>query len=238
MTMPRAIRSTPAITWSVLGIIKKYWYWIILFFFLLPTIISAISTAIETNNPSYPFFILATHITSSDQMLELKADQLEAGELDKIVRMEKPDSGIWKKFVWYWKWFWNVPFNLLGLIYTIFLPAVIIYKLLRPRNTSEPYKNFFKTCWIFILYLFITNTVILIYGVTQGTVLVKMPEGVDKFKAFFLILIEMIPFHGIAKLIIYFIHTIIGTAPPIVFIFLFVQISMNLDLIVILLKKI
>lgn len=216
MAIPKLIKSSPATGWSVFRIIKKYWYWIILFFFLLPTVTSAIGTAFETSNPSYPFFVLATHITSSDQMLELKAEQLEAGKLDELVGMEKPKSGIWKNTVWHWKWFWNIPFNLIGLIYTIFLPAVIIYHCIKGRNISEPYKNLWKATKYFIIYLFLTNTIILIYGVTQGSILVTMPDGVDKFKAFWLILIEMIPFHGIGRLIFYFIHIAQGLAPPII----------------------
>lgn len=216
MAVPKFIKTSPATAWSTLGIIRKYWYWIVLFFFLLPTIISSIQVAVDTQNPSYPFFILATHITSSDQMLELKVNQLEAGELNDVVGMDKPESGVWKNVVWHWKWFWNVPFALLGLIYTLFLPAIIIYKLIRGRNTSEPYKNFMKTISYFVLYLFITNTIILIYGITQGSILVQIPEGIDKFKAFWLILIEMIPFHGLVKFFVYVAHMATGTAPPMI----------------------
>ena len=94
---------------------------------------------------------------------------------------------------------------MIGNIWLIFLPFLIIYKLLIPRNTSEPAKNFMLSIVLFLIYLFVTNTIILIHGIITGNTLITIPEGLDTFKEYFLLFKHTLPFHGVASLIKYLI---------------------------------
>lgn len=197
-------KSSFGIAFGLFGFIKKYWYWFILFLVLLPSVITSVQTAIETNNPSYPFFKLATRIFVADQELEQNIEILRF-DPSQLVGRSYPEDGVWNNVVYFWLFFWRVLYEILGNVWLIFFPLVLIYKFIRGRNVSEPYKNTTKAIFYFLLYLFITNTIILIYGITIGNTLITLPENMTEFSAYWIIFQEMIPLHGIGELIRYLI---------------------------------
>ena len=196
---------------------KRYWYWILLICFLLPSLLGTIRSAYSSGDYASPFVMFATSIFSADQVLEYKVDLLSEGNLTAVVGVEKPSgegSHIWRSVVWGWSWFWAVPYAIVGLIWVIFFPAVVIYKLVRMRRADEIYKNLGLTALYFFLYLFIVNVGVLIYGLASGSPLLSIPEGANTSKSLLIGLLELVPFHGIGKLVIYIVRWILGIAPP------------------------
>lgn len=182
--------------------LKKYWYFIIIPLLLLPSVISSVRIAVETNNPTYPFFVLSKRLLIADNDLRQDVEILESNP-QKLVGMAKPSEGIWNNTKYYWKFFWNVIWKILGNIYLIFFPLIIIYKLIKGRNISEPYKNIFRSIMFFLIYLFITNTVILIHGIIKGDIIIELTGGLSVWKEYYAIFIYTLPFHGMVKLAIY-----------------------------------
>lgn len=194
----------PKTSWGLFTIFWKYKFWIILFLVLLPTIIQSVEYSIETRNPSYPFFQLAKRIFVADHEINKDVMTLENNPSD-LVGMIKPTEGIWLTFVYYWKFFFNVIWKILGNVWLIFFPLIIIHKIMRGRNTSEEWKAWTYSFLIFILYLFVTNVLMLLYGVITGSTEVIFPKDLDSFGAYYQLFILTLPFHGLVNLLRYLI---------------------------------
>jgi hypothetical protein len=189
---------------SLWHIIKKYFYYIIVLIILLPVIISSISTAINTQNYSYPFFQLGTKILASDNSLYNNVELLKT-DITKLIGMANPDSGAWLHVVFYWKFFWNVIFNIFSDLWLILLPFMVIYTIVNlfNKNTNSPMSIFFTSLIIFLAYMFITNTVIFIYDLVNGNITYILPPSTNQFSAYFLIIQRLIPFHGVASFVVF-----------------------------------
>lgn len=202
------MKSAPKMGWSLFGIIKKYWYWIILILVTLPSIIDSIQIATETENPTYPFFDLASRILVADASLD-KTVNLLREDVDAVVGMPQPESGIWNGMKYNWFWFWRVFFRIWGDVWLIFFPLILIYKLVHNLgNHSVPAHNFFRATKYFLIYLFVTNAIIFIHGLIIGNNYVSIPEGADKFGAYFFLFVKLLPFHGLFNLVSYIITSI------------------------------
>tara|TARA_Y100000310_G_scaffold67692_2_gene63069 strand:- start:7361 stop:7996 length:636 start_codon:yes stop_codon:yes gene_type:complete len=187
---------------GLFGILWKYKYWFVLAIVLIPLIIGSVNEAIETNNPSLPFFQLATSIFVADSVLGELVDDLEENP-DNVVRMKKPTSGIWSKTKYFFLSLSRIWWKIFTLVYLIFLPLVLIYKTIRFRNTSEPSKNIMYASLLFILYLFVANTIVVIYDMSIGTELIDIPKDVERFEGYYLTLLNVLPLHGLYSLVIY-----------------------------------
>lgn len=207
-------RPTAGAVWSLAGIIKKYWYWIVLLLIVTPALISSIKVAVDTQNPSYPVFVLAGKLLASDQVMENDVNLLREGQAVQLIGMDKPETGIFKTVKYWFLWFWNIPVRLFSEVWLLFFPLVLIFKILHPFNTSEIYKTWLKAIGIFVLFLFITNTVLFIHGLIAGNIYVDLPTGSDQYKEYWYLFIETLPFHGLVNLVIYLVQLGAGSVPP------------------------
>lgn len=201
-------QNVPKSTWSLIGFIRKHWYLAILILVILPSVIQSIQIAYETQNPTYPFFQLATRLFTADAVLQHDVELLQTNP-EELVGMANPDKGIWLHIVYYWKFFWNAIWKITGNVWLIFFPFVLIWRVLDWRNTSEKWKTFFLAIFFFSLYLFLTNTIILIHGIVKGNTLIVIPEGYDTFKEYFFLFKNAMPFHGLWALGKYIIQVIV-----------------------------
>jgi hypothetical protein len=192
---------------SLFSFLRKHWYVVILLIFIIPPIIHSIQIAINTSNPTYPIFDLATRLFASDSMIQNDVNLLQTNP-SALIGMEKPISGIWNNFVYSWKFFCNVIWTILGNLWTIFFPFFIIYKISKLVNSSQPLKNFLTSLVWFLLFMLVTNVIILIYNQSIGTQSIIIPEGIDKFGGYLYIFKQIIPFHGVGSLVGYLIGKI------------------------------
>lgn len=202
MKLTPLARSSGKSFFSIFTIIWKYKYWFVLAMIILPSIIQSVQVAVETNNPTYPFFQLATRLFVADQHLEDMVIQLQENPKE-IIGIDMPSEGIWNTTKYLWFLWWRAIFVIISDVWLIFFPLYLIYHMIKGRNVSEPYRNMMKAFWYFILYLFITNTVILVYDLIVGNILITLPETGDKYISYLIILIELLPFHGLGNLMIY-----------------------------------
>jgi len=182
--------------------IKKNWYLIVLLFIVLPSIINSIKVAKETDNWTYPLFELATSILTADSKLDTMIEALENNPVE-VIGMAKPEVGLWNNIKYYVRVAWII-YIIVGLIWLIFVPLVAMYHLIKYFNTSKPYMNFIKASMVFIIYLFIANTVMLIYNYSQGIVILDFSDT-NNFLAYATIFKKVLPFHGIYSVIKYLI---------------------------------
>ena len=204
-----SIASTSKNAVSLGVFLKKNWYIIILILVILPSIVNAINIAIKDKNPSYPAFVLFSSLISADQVLEHDIILLEENPT-LLVGMEKPEIGIWFRVQYYWLYFWNVIYKIVGNVWMIFFPFWVIRKLTDKKNTSAKYKTFAFAVGIFFLTMFVVNVIILTHGLIMGNVLVKMPQNVNTFMGYWILLIELIPFHGVFRAIMFVINSAVA----------------------------
>jgi hypothetical protein len=200
------VKSSPVVGLSILNFLWKNKFWIILILFLLPTIMSSIKMAIETSNPTLPFFQLSTRIFTADIQIQKDVELLKQ-DPTLIIGLPHPEEGIWRIVVYYWHFFINVIWKMFGNIWLTFLPLLIIYKVMTPRETGQAYRNLLMSIGIFIAYLFVTNTIIMLHGVITGKMQVTMPQGLGTMKEYFYLFTLTLPFHGIFQLIMFLINT-------------------------------
>jgi hypothetical protein len=189
------------------GMFKRYWYIIFVIIFILPSIINSISTAIETNDPTYPFFQLGEKIISADTALDKQITLLETNPAS-LVGMEKPPSGVYYHIKYYILFFWNVILDIISNIFLIFLPFSIILMIANAIDTTSPAKNWIKSFLIFALYLFVVNTIMFTYEAINGSITLNLSETSNKFIAYGILLIKILPFHGLIHLGTYLISLI------------------------------
>lgn len=190
---------------TILKIMLRYWYIVVFLIFIIPPTFDAIKLGIETKNPTLPFFVLAEHIFAADATLGQMVNDLRQNPAT-LIGTEKPIGGIWKNTVYYWNLWWNVIFVMLGLVYLIFVPLIIIYKFVRQRNISETAKNLYLAILWFILYLFVVNAVIIMQRIITGTITIELEAGMDNFQQYLVIFINLLPFHGLVNLVVYLIQ--------------------------------
>jgi len=189
----------------LISFIKKHWYLFVLLLVVLPSVISSLKIAKETNNWSYPLFDLATSILTADSKLDKMIDKLQNNPTE-VIGMAKPEKGLWNNVKYYAHLSYTI-YIIIGLIWLIFVPLIAIYNLIKYFNTSEPYQNFIKASIIFIIYLFVTNTVMLIYNYSIGDVVLNFGDT-NKFLAYLTIFKKVLPFHGIYS-VGYYLYTLI-----------------------------
>lgn len=198
----------PSKSFSLFRFIYKHWFWITIIIVLAPAIISSIRIAVETSNPTYPLFQLGLKIGAGDSVLQKDVDSMRTN-INILIGMDKPVSGIWKSTVYYWSFFWNVIFRIWGDVMLVFFPFAILYKVVSLRDEGQKYKNFFISFGIFVVYLFVINSVIIVHNAISGNAMIEIPEGEDNFQSYYHIFIYMMPFHGIVSLGTYLIQLII-----------------------------
>jgi len=181
---------------GILRFIIKHWYLIICLVVLIPAVISAISTAKETNNPTYPVTLLGLRLINNDRMLYNDLQVLK-NDPEAIVGVSKPaeDEVLGIRLKYYWNYFFNVIFKFFGYVWLQFIPFVLFYKLFRLRNTSQPAKNVFLTLIIGLTFILIVN---LCFAIYEG---ITFPENTNLFEGVFIIFKETAPFKGVLELI-------------------------------------
>jgi len=177
------------------------WYWVVLFIVLIPSILSSISLARQESNPAIPFIQLGLVLANADAQIAKDVQTLKENP-QELIGMEKPTQGIWAGFKYKWH-IVKIIFRELGLIWTIFFPFIIIFKVLKHRNQSESGKNFFLTMIYGVLFIFLINLVMIIYGFVNGTIAPAQNLGNDMYKITGLIILQALPFHGLISLIQY-----------------------------------
>ncbi len=214
-----ALARVPKTTWGLFIVFWKFRFWFILLLILTPTIIDSVNVAIETDNPIYPFAQLGLRIFSADNDIQKVVNMLREDPVS-VIGVSKPSEGIWAEVVYYWKFSINIVWRLLGDLYLVFLPLYVFYRLLHlSSNISLPARNFTRATFLFILYLFITNTVVLVHGVVKGNTIILIPEGLDNFKEYWLIFLYLLPLHGIGNLILYLLQTARTSSMALVYLF-------------------
>lgn len=189
----------PKTGFGMMGMIWKYKFWIMLILVLLPSVIQSIQVAIQTDNPTYPFFQLAIRIFSADSVLDKDVATLQK-DPSLLIGMAHPDHGLWQHTVFFWKLFYNVIWEILGTIWLIFFPFTLIYKIVSGRDTGKIWGTFFLSAGIFLLYLFVAKTIILIHGIVSGNTFIILPEGTGTFQEYLFLFRYALPFHGLWSL--------------------------------------
>lgn len=193
---------------SIFSFFWKHKFMFLFFLFILPTLTTSVKTAIETKNPIHPFLELGAAIFAADTQVGQDAQTLSEQGVEGLVKMPKPTEGYWEKTKYYWFLIWRVYYNIIGKIYLIFVPAIVFYKISKYRNISEVNKNIFRTIFFFLLYLFVVNTLFVVYQVGTGQITLTIPEGTTQFYAMWLIFVKFLPLNGLYSLLKYL---IIGT---------------------------
>lgn len=210
MGYEQIVRKVPTSTATVFSFIKKHYFSILLLLVLLPSIIGSVRIAVETENYTYPAFELAERLMSSDTVLDKDITTLRDNPTE-LIGMENPVEDFFGTLKYYWLLFYNVIFKIMGSILLIFLPFRIFYKLFNLMDDTSPAKNFTFAFIVFVIYLFIANTVIFIYQFLNGDVTFVLDPNLDRFKAYSTILIRFMPLHGLLNFGTYMIQFITGT---------------------------
>ena len=103
--------------------ILKNWYFFVIVLVLLPQIIGAVKIGVETKNPTYPLVVLGLSITNSDALVYDHVQTLKTNP-EELIGVTKPETGVWKKFVYYFK-ITKVAWKIMGLIFLITIPFTI-----------------------------------------------------------------------------------------------------------------
>lgn len=188
--------------WALGRFIIRHWYIFILILVLLPTVISSISLGIQEKNPSIPFIQLGLVLANADAQIAEDVETLKENPIE-LIGMEKPTKGIWKTTVYYWKLFWNVIVRELGLVWAIFFPFIVIFKILRHRNISETAKNLWLTIAYGIIFIFVINLLMIVNGLVTGSLISNAIGDTNTYETTWLIIIKALPFHGVLSLIGY-----------------------------------
>ena len=186
---------------SLAKFIIKNWYFFVLFLVLLPTIISSVELAIEQKNIAIPFIDLGKVLANADSEIAKDVVILKT-DPQQLIGMEKPSEGIWQGIKYKFS-IAKVAFRELGLIWALFFPFIIIFKILRHRNQSESGKNMMLTVFYGALFIFVINLVMIISGFVDGTLISTVTGDITQYESAKLIIIKAIPFHGLTSLLVY-----------------------------------
>lgn len=184
--------------------ILSHWYLFIIIFSILPTVVSSIQVAYQTNNPAHPFFELGLSLTNADSQVNEITNTLRTNP-EEFVGI-KPEIGAWKHILYYWKWvilWWEI----IGLIFLISIPFTIAYKYFKWRGSrgfeSSLSHNITSALITGIIFIFFINALLLILGLVDGDISLKISEGLSIEKKLLAILVYLLPFHGVINLILY-----------------------------------
>jgi len=123
--------------------------------------------------------------------------------------MEKPSVGLWNKTKYYWKFFWNVIFKMLGNIWLITVPFMFSYRVFRIIGSkglqSSISADTSKAIIVGLSFIFVFNLILLVHGVIIGNSLITIPENIDFYQEMWFIVKNTIPFNGLISLIKYII---------------------------------
>lgn len=201
--------------WGFMGMsalfraILKHWYIFLLIIFVLPSVITSIQVAFETQNPLHPFLDLGKRIFTADVALGDDVDLLRENPAE-FYGATKPDSGIWQGVKYKSKIFWGW-YRLIGNIYLIFIPLVFIYRIVKYRNISEINKNITFSIVIFAIYLFIVNILFVMFRIVTGETVITLPEGISEFQQILALFIHLIPLNGLINFFTYIFQLASGT---------------------------
>ena len=188
--------------------IWKHLYIIILILFTIPLIISTINQSIEERNPALPLLSMGMDIFNADTSLYNFVEKLETNP-SEIIGMEKPTTGIYIRFVYYSKYLYKVIWKILGFFVFLAIPFVLVYKLLKIKDSSSAGKNILFSVLISVIFMFFMNLIITVHGLIRGT-LALYPPSTNLFDEFLWIIMQTLPFHGLISLITYLIKIIAG----------------------------
>lgn len=197
---------------SVVSTLWKYKFWIILAIVLLPIIITSIKTAIQTNNPTYPFILLGTEIVNSDTLNYNIVQDLQTNP-SKVIGMEKPTEGFLNKLKYDWLFFYHVIWAILTNLVFLYLPFKILMGIFLKKDASHKVKAFYNAILVLFILLFIVNLITLVDGLVRGNSLFVLPEGMDSFARAKEIIVFAIPLKGLGFLIWYLVHLIFFNKP-------------------------
>jgi hypothetical protein len=189
---------------SILSFGWKHLFWISFILFLLPTIITSIQVSRETNNPAHPFIETGLTVINADNELDKEVTILK--EDSTKLTGEKPTVGLWSKLKYNWNLillYWKI----IGLVFLILVPFKLAYIYLKWKGDRAGYEtstweNLRKSFIIGFIFIFIVNLIIVIVGLSDGTLLLKLPDSTIYQKAWFVI-VQTFPFHGAYNLITY-----------------------------------
>lgn len=185
----------------------KHYYLFILFIVLLPAVITSVTQAVQEKNPTIPIVMLGTTFANADANIYKDVQVLKENP-EQLIGMAKPDKGIVRHFIYYWKVF-LVSFRLLGWIWAIAFPFVIFYKIFRIQGSkgfqSSKAADFAKAVIWGLVFVFIVNLIMIVTGFLDGTIISSFPEDATQFTRTWLVVLQSLPFHGAASLIKYLI---------------------------------
>lgn len=189
---------------SMTRFLWKHKYFIIVLLVLLPAIITSINTAIKTKNPSYPFVLLGLRLSNADADINKDVNILRKNP-EELVGMAKPSEGIWALTKYYWKFFFNVIWKMLGNIFLISVPFVFFYNIFKWQGskgqTSSESHNVSLALTTGLIFIFIINIFILAHGLFKGNTIITMPEGtLTNFQEIWYMIVQTLPFHGLFNL--------------------------------------
>jgi len=187
--------------YSLARLILKHWYMFILILVLIPTIISSIGLGIQERNPAIPFIDLGLVLANADAQIADDVETLKTNP-QELIGMEKPTAGIWSGIKYKWA-ILKVILKELGLIWAIFFPFVVIYKILRHRNISETAKNVTWTMIYGALLIIFVNMTMIIHGLVTETLTSTVVGNTDMYKVTGMIILQSLPFHGLLNLAVY-----------------------------------
>lgn len=176
---------------SLFDFIKKHWLLCIFMIFFLPAIVNSIRVGIHEQNYAKPAFELAETLLLSDNELYDKISLYETNP-ELAIGKEKTDS-LFGNLIYYLYLFWFV-FTIMSLVSFIFLPLMILYKILSFGDQAKNAKSFLIAFIIFLVYLLVANCIITTYNMASGNLKIDL-QG-TAFTQYATILINVMPFHG------------------------------------------
>lgn len=192
------------------GIIKflyHHWYIISIIFFLLPSIISSIHIAKETNNPVYPFISTGLTIINADSQLDKDVNKIRENPIELIGT--KPEEGLWNKTKYYWNLillYWSI----IGYLFLISVPFKLAYSYYKYKGDrggyeSSVWENTRRSLIAGFVFIFAVNLILTIIGAFDGTLVLSFPNDADVYKKSLIVVKNTLPFHGVYNLITYWI---------------------------------
>ena len=189
---------------AAIRFILKNYYFVILLFFLLPTVIGSVKLAVEEQNPFLPFIQVGIALADADAQI-FRDVQLLKENPEELIGAVKPDKGVWLSIVYYAKFFWNVIIKELGLIWAIAFPFVVLFRFFRMKGSkgveSSVSQNLVSALFYGLLFIFFMNLILIVTGFLDGTIIASFSEDATRLERTGLIIFQALPFHGVASLI-------------------------------------
>lgn len=199
---------------SLFRFIIQNFYWITLCIIIIPSIISAVKVANETDNYSYPFVLLGTRIIGADNALYNDVNTLSTTP-ETLIGMSKPtiigeiEPTAGERFKYYWYYFKNVIWKLISDVWLIIFPFIVIHRICKLKTTDHPFSTFMLALLIFGGFMFFINLILVIVSLTSGSTdpalnLVHIDNTSDRLALAGQVVINTLPLRGIWSLLVYF----------------------------------